>query len=69
MNQLPKLMTVSEFAQALGVTKACIRRWVLERRVTTTRLGRLVRIPAAEAARLIEAGMRPADRGKWNGKK
>jgi excisionase family DNA binding protein len=54
------LMTIPEFAEALGVTVACCRRWTLERRVTFTKIGRLVRIPASEIERLIADGMHPA---------
>jgi excisionase family DNA binding protein len=53
-------LTVNEFAETLGITRACVRRWLLERRLTSTRLGRLVRIPASEIARLVESGLRPA---------
>jgi excisionase family DNA binding protein len=55
-----KLLTVTEFAQVLGVTVACIRRWLLERRITFSKIGRLVRIPASEADRLIAEGLHPA---------
>ena len=54
------LLNVQQFADALGVTRACIRRWVLERRVATVKIGRLVRIPASETERIITAGLRPA---------
>jgi len=54
------LLSVPEFANALHITVACARRWVLERRITTVKLGRLIRIPAEEVNRLIEAGLRPA---------
>jgi excisionase family DNA binding protein len=54
------LLTVPQAAEKLSVTRACIRRWVLERRLTTIKLGRLIRIPASEIARLINAGVRPA---------
>ena len=58
MNQL---LTVREFAAVLGVTKACIRRWILEWKITTVKVGkRLVRIPAEEHERIIQAGLRPA---------
>jgi excisionase family DNA binding protein len=55
-----KLLTVAEFAQALGVTPACVRRWLLERRIAYTKLGRLVRIFASEADRLAAEGRHPA---------
>jgi excisionase family DNA binding protein len=53
-------LTVDEFAEALGITRACVRRWLLERRVTSTRIGRLVRIPTSEIERLVESGLRPS---------
>ncbi len=55
-----KLLSVGQFAEALGVTVACIRRWLLERRLSCVKLGRLVRIPADELDRLIAEGLRPA---------
>jgi excisionase family DNA binding protein len=54
------LMSVPQFADALGVTSACIRRWILERKIATVKLGRLVRIPSSEAERLISSGLRSA---------
>lgn len=54
------LLSVPEFAALLGVTPACIRRWVLERKIATVKLGRLIRVPASEADRLISSGLRPA---------
>ena len=59
-NQQKRLLAVSEFAEALGVTVACCRRWILERRVTFTKIGRLVCIPATEVDRLIAEGLHPA---------
>jgi excisionase family DNA binding protein len=60
VNSTKGLLNVSEFAAALGVTTACIRRWILERRVANVKLGRLVRIPETELERLIKSGFRPA---------
>jgi len=54
------LLSVREFAGTLNITVACARRWILERRVTTVKLGRLVRVPASEVDRLISFGTRPA---------
>jgi excisionase family DNA binding protein len=54
------LLSVPEFASALHITVACARRWILERKITTVKLGRLIRIPMGEVNRLIEAGTRPA---------
>ena len=58
-----QLLTVEAFAKALNVTSACVRRWVLDRKVTTVKLGRLVRIPHSEVDRLVEQGLRPAKEG------
>jgi len=54
------LLSVPEFASALHITVACARRWILERKITTVKLGRLIRIPMGEVGRLIEDGTRPA---------
>ena len=53
------LLSVREFADALKVTPACIRRWLLERKIGCVKLGRLVRIPSEELDRLISRGLRP----------
>ncbi len=55
-----KLLTVSEFAQALGVTQACCRRWLLDRKIASVKVGRLIRIPAVEVERIVQEGFRPA---------
>jgi excisionase family DNA binding protein len=60
MEKQKSLLRVNEFAALLDVTPACIRRWLLERKIASTRIGRLVRIPREEADRLIESGFRPA---------
>lgn len=53
------LLKVNEFAAELNVTPAAVRRWLLERKIASTRIGRLVRIPRGEATRLIETGFCP----------
>jgi len=57
-NQNP-LLTVDEFAGQLRVTRACVRRWILERRVAVVKVGRLVRLPVSEIQRIIDEGARP----------
>jgi len=57
---MKKLLSVPEFAEALGITVACVRRWLLERKIACVKLGRLVRIPAEECERMIREGLRPA---------
>jgi len=61
---LSALLSTQEFADALNITVACARRWILERKVATVKLGRLVRIPATEVQRLIDSGLRPARPGR-----
>lgn len=63
------LLNVKQFAESLGVTCACIRRWVLERKLTTVKVGRLIRIPASETERLITDGLRPARATKRTSRK
>ena len=55
-----ELLTVNEFAAALNVTPACVRRWLLERRINSYKISRLVRIPASEVQRFQDEGYRPA---------
>jgi excisionase family DNA binding protein len=54
------LMNVNEFAGTVGVTTSCVRRWILERRIVSIKIGRLVKIPETETERLINLGLRPA---------
>jgi excisionase family DNA binding protein len=58
--QIVKLFSVPEFAETLGITVACVRRWTLERRITFTKIGKLVKIPASEVDRLITEGLHTA---------
>ena len=66
MTENTELLTVSEFANALRVRPSCIRRWIREEKVEVVHVGRLVRVPQAEVARIISIGTRPAkpSRGK-----
>ncbi len=54
-----ELLSVHDAAEALGVTVACLRRWVLERKISYVKLGRLVRISSDELDRMIAAGTCP----------
>jgi excisionase family DNA binding protein len=53
------LLTVEEFADELRVTRACVRKWILERRVAVVKVGRLVRLRASELHRILDEGSRP----------
>jgi excisionase family DNA binding protein len=57
---MAKLLTVQQFANELGVTTSCIRRWVHLRRLEVVHIGRLVRIPIEERDRIIKDGTVPA---------
>lgn len=60
MGERKRLLNVQEAADALGVTVACIRRWILQQRIASIKLGRVVRISEAEVQRVIQIGTRPA---------
>ncbi len=52
----PTLLKVKEVAEALAVSEACIRRWILLRRIEIVKVSRAVRIPSSEVARIIREG-------------
>lgn len=64
MQEQKSLLRVNEFAAILDVTPAAVRRWLLERKISSTRIGRLVRIPQGEVTRLIETGFCPAKKSR-----
>lgn len=49
-------LTVPEAAGRLGLSRYTLYAWIAQRRIAHTRLGRAVRIPAAEVRRLIKEG-------------
>ena len=53
------LLTVGEFADELRVTRACVRKWILIRRVGVVKIGRLVRLRSSELRRTVDEGSRP----------
>jgi hypothetical protein len=56
-----RLLKIDDFAAALGIKASCARRWVLERRISSVKVGRrLIRIPAGEITRIVREGLRPA---------
>jgi excisionase family DNA binding protein len=57
---MDKLLSIPQFAELLGVTCSCIRRMVLDRRLSIVKVGRLVRIPITEFDRIVAEGTRPA---------
>ena len=54
-----KLLIVREAAEALTLTVACMRAWILLRRIGYTKIGRNVRIPQTEIDRIISDGFIP----------
>lgn len=53
------LLTVEEFADELRVTRACVRKWILTRKVGVVKVGRLVRLRSSELRRIVDEGPRP----------
>ena len=52
--------TVKPAAEKTGLSQACWRRWISERRVNYVRLGRAIMIADTEIERLIVGGTVPA---------
>ena len=61
-HRLERPRTVSEAAEELGLSVHTIRAWIADRRISYLRLGRAIRIPAAEIRRIIEQSTVPAVR-------
>ena len=60
-----RLLRIEQFAEMLNIKASTARAWVLSRRIAKVRVGRrAIRIPASEAARLIEEGTIPARQTK-----
>lgn len=64
-SSVPRLLTLQQFAQRLGVSVHTARVWARRRQVSTVRLGRprrgcRVQIPESEVARLVSEGTVPA---------
>jgi excisionase family DNA binding protein len=58
-----RLLTVREFARALGLRDSTGRAWVLRRKVAYVKVGaRAIRIPQSEIQRFLNAGFVPARR-------
>ncbi len=54
-----ELLTVPQFAHAIGMSVSTIRAWIVRRHVAVVHLGRSVRIPSSEINRLFAAGFVP----------
>lgn len=56
---LPRLLTIDQLADHLGVTVRHIRRLIAERRVPYVKVGRLVRFDPAEISEWLDSSRRP----------
>jgi excisionase family DNA binding protein len=52
-------LTVREAAKRLGLQESTIRKWILQRKVGVVRLGRAVRLRAADLDRMLSEAYRP----------
>lgn len=57
---LERPRTVREAADELGLSVHTVRAWIASRRLGHLRLGRAIRIPAAEIRRILEQSAVPA---------
>lgn len=54
------LLRVAEASKLLGVKEDTVRAWLVQRRMSSVKLGAAVRIPSDEIERLIREGTIPA---------
>ena len=54
-----ELLRLAAFCTALEIKPATGRMWILQRRVDVVRVGRAVRIPKSEVARILSEGFTP----------
>jgi excisionase family DNA binding protein len=58
-----KLMTLNQVAAICNCTLSAVRRWRLENRIATVKIGRLVRVAESELDRIGREGLRPTSKG------
>ena len=51
------LLTVKQVAERLQVTEACVRKWVLQKRIKYTKIGALIRFEAETIDRIAKEGL------------
>lgn len=51
---IPELFSYKEAAEKLGISQATLRRWVSERTIEHTKIGRSVRFTEAQLSAMIE---------------
>jgi excisionase family DNA binding protein len=59
---MPRLLTVSQFSQQLGIQPSTTRSWLWKRRIEFIKVGRCVRIKESEVNRLLKQGRVPASK-------
>jgi len=59
MTSQKRMVNVQQAAEELGLSVACVRKWIAQRRMEYVRLGRAIRVPGAEIDRLIAEGTIP----------
>lgn len=57
---MKKLLSVPEFADAVGLSPKTIRQWVWMRRVSYVRVGRSIRFKPETVAEILDRGTVPA---------
>ena len=50
------MKTVAEICEILQVGEMTVRRWIAQKKLPAVRVGKLVRVPADEFQRFLEAG-------------
>ena len=58
--QRPKLNTLPQAAEQLGVSVKCLRSWIYRRAIPYVKVGRAVRISDETIQRVIDKGTMPA---------
>jgi excisionase family DNA binding protein len=58
--QRPKLNTLPQAAEQLGVSVKCLRSWIYRRTIPYVKVGRAVRISDATIQEIIDRGSVPA---------
>jgi excisionase family DNA binding protein len=59
-NYSDALLTLEEAARRLGLKPVTLRMWASGRKIARVKIGRAVRIPESEIAKIIERGLIPA---------
>lgn len=58
--QRPKLNTLPQAAEQLGVSVKCLRSWIYRRAIDYVKVGRAVRISDETIQRIVDEGTMPA---------